>query len=280
MGFRADTFSGQRALVTGASRGIGRAVALELGRLGADVAVAYHTRQADAEAVVAELRAFGRDAMAVGVDLENPDAVSALFAEVGRRFGRLDIFVANAAATAFKPVRELKRHHLERSVALNFTGFILAAQQAANLMDPKGGAIVAISGFGSRRCLPGYGLLGPLKAALETAVSYLAVEWAPRGIRVNAVNPGYLHTDSSAIYFERSGAGQPDHVIRMTPGGRATTPEDVAHVVAFLAMPESAFIVGQTITVDGGLTLLAPPYPAFMLQEGASTRAETPYAPA
>jgi NAD(P)-dependent dehydrogenase (short-subunit alcohol dehydrogenase family) len=280
MGFRVDTFAGRRALVTGASRGIGRAVALELGRLGADVAVAYHTRQSDAEAVVAELRSLGREAVAMAVDLENPDAVAALFDEVRRQFGRLDIFVANAAATAFKPIRDLKRHHFERSVALNFTGFMLAAQHAANLMDPDGGAIVAISGFGSRRCLPGYGLLGPLKAAVETAVSYLAVEWAARGIRVNAVNPGYLHTDSSAVYFERSGAGDPAHVVRMTPGGRATEPDDVAHVVAFLAMPESRFIVGQTITVDGGLTLLAPPYPASMLQDSAPARSETPYAPA
>lgn len=260
MGWAPDTLAGRRALVTGASRGIGRAVAVTLAGLGADVAVAYKTRRADAEAVVAEIRHLGRRAVAIAADLESERAVAALFDAVAAAFDGLDIFVANAAATAFKPAGSWQAHHLDRTHALNLRSFVLAAQHAARLMPPGGGHIVAVSSYGSQRCLPGYGALGAMKAALEAWVRYLACEWAPRGIHVNAVNPGVLDTDSSRLYFARSGAGGWDQLIRLTPMRRLARPEDVANVVAFLCTPEADFICGQTITVDGGLTWIAPPF--------------------
>jgi enoyl-[acyl-carrier protein] reductase III len=273
VGFRDDTFAGQFALVTGASRGIGRAIALTLARHGAAVAVHYHVREADAERVVEDIRGMGRESFAVRANLEAEAEIDRLFSDVAERFPALDIFVSNAAATAFKPVMAFRAHHLDRSFALNFKAFILATQRASALMHGRTGSVVAVSGFGSIRTLPGYGLLGPLKAGIEAAVRYLAVELAPYDIRVNAVNPGFLHTDSSRVYFERSGAAPADHVVRMTPLGRATTPEDVANVVAFLCMPEARFICGQSIVVDGGLTLMGPPYPARMMVDDDEIRA-------
>jgi enoyl-[acyl-carrier protein] reductase III len=268
VGFTTDALAGQRALVTGASRGIGRAIARRLAASGADVAVAYRSREDEAAGVVREIQELGRDAFSVAADLERDEEVDRLFETVARRFGGLSLFISNAAATAFKPLAEVAPHHLDRSYALNWKAFVLGARRAAELMGDRGGAMVAVSGFGSERCLPGYGILGPLKAAVEASVRYLGVEMAPRGIRVNGVNPGFLHTDSSRVYFERSGAASWEHVVRMTPMGRATTPEDVANVVTFLCLPEADFICGQTIVVDGGLTLMGPPYPAAMM-EGA-----------
>jgi enoyl-[acyl-carrier protein] reductase III len=265
LSFAKDAFSGRTALITGASRGIGRAIAWKLALHGADVAVAYKRRHADAEELARQVEALGRRALALPVDLEREEEIAKLFARVGEAFGGLDIFVANAAATAFKDTLALAPHNLDRSYALNLKAFVLSAQAAVPLMDGREGRIVAISGYGSLRCLPGYALLGSLKAAVEAWVKYLAWELAPRGISVNAVNPGFLHTDSSRVYFERSGAGGPEHVVRLTPAGRAATPEDIAGVVAFLCTREAAFIQGQTITVDGGLTLAAPPYPAQVL---------------
>jgi enoyl-[acyl-carrier protein] reductase III len=266
MAFADHALSGRTALVTGASRGIGKAIALKLGALGADVAVGYHVRSEDAERVADDIRRHGVRAVTVGGDLGDEQALAEIFRQVAAAFGRLDIFVANAAATAFKPLREVRTHHLDLSYALNWRAFVLGAVEASRLMESAGdGVVVAVSGFGSERCIPGYGVLGPLKAAMESSVRYLGAELAPLGIRVNGVNPGFLHTDSSRVYFERTHAAPPEHVVRMTPMGRATTAEDVADVVAFLCMPEARFICGQTIRVDGGLTLLGPPYPASMM---------------
>ena len=277
MAFQDNALGGQTALVTGASRGIGRAVALKLASLGADIAVAYHVREQDAEVVAEEIRRLGRRAVTVGGDLGDEGDLQGIFQRVQETFGRLDIFVANAAATAFKPLRDIRSHHLDLSYALNWRAFVLGAIEASRLMEARGeGVVVAVSGFGSEHCIPGYGVLGPLKAAMETSVRYLAAELAPRGIRVNGVNPGFLHTDSSRVYFEKTHAAPPEHVIRMTPMGRATTAEDVADVITFLCMPEARFVCGQTIRVDGGLTLVGPPYPEFMMPPDTADNHRTP----
>ncbi|HET7558478.1 MAG TPA: SDR family oxidoreductase [Limnochordia bacterium] len=261
MPFTADTFAGKRALVTGSSRGTGRLIALTLARHGADVIVSYKANAEMAQKVVDEIKAMGRDAIAIGADQEDPRQIEALFNEIDQTYGELDIFVANAAATAFKSTMELKEHHIDRTFGLNVRGFVLAAQGAARLMDGRGGRIVAISGYGSIRVLPGYAALGSAKAAIEQWVKYLAVELAPKGIHVNGINPGLLITDSSDVFFGRSGAAEKEHVIGLTPQQRATDPQAVADLTAFLCSPLAEYICGQTIVVDAGLTLVAPPYP-------------------
>jgi len=254
-------FTDKVALITGASRGIGRATALLLAERGADVAVHYKRNEASAKEVADRICALGRRAVTVQADIEQPEEVRRLFQEVGERFGVLDIFVANAAATAFRGVLELKPHHLTRTYQIAVFGFVQAAQEAVRLMAGRRGKIVTVSSFPTLRYLPNYAALGSAKAALETLTRYLAVELAPRGITVNGVSPGLVETDSSRVYagddferFERL-------IVASTPKGRVGTPEDVARVIAFLCSDDAEWIVGQTIMVDGGMTIPSPYLP-------------------
>lgn len=249
-------FAGKIAVVTGASRGIGRATALLLGQRGADVVVHYRTEEARAAEVVEALTALGRRAEMLRADLEHPDQISAFFPAIEARFGHLDIFVANAAATAFRPFLELRPHHLNRTYQLNVFAFVQAAQEAIRLMRGRRGRIVTVSGFPTQRYLPDYTLLASAKAALETLTRYLAVEAAPLGITVNAVSPGVVDTDSLEFYKAPDPENFTRAVVACTPKGRVGTPEDIARVIAFLCSDDAEWIVGQTLVVDGGLTLM------------------------
>jgi enoyl-[acyl-carrier protein] reductase III len=244
------------AVVTGGSRGIGRATALRLARDGYAVVVNYRRDEAAAAETVARIEAGGGSALAVRADLEDPQAIDRLFGSVRERFGRLDALVANAAATSFRPLLETEERHVQRTFGITVSGFLRCVRNGVPLMEGTGGAIVAVSGFDTLRVLPGHGNLAAAKAAMETLVRYLAVELAPRGIRVNGVNPGYVETDSARLY------GGPeyetrvrDEWARLTPAGRIGRPEEVAAIIAFLCSEESSFVYGQTIVVDGGRTL-------------------------
>ena len=244
------------ALVTGGSRGIGRATALRLARDGAAVVVNYRSDETAASDAAAAIRAEGVEALPVCANLEDEAQIAAMFATIDQRFGHLDILVANAAATAFKPLLETKEHNLARTFGITVTGFVRCVQQAVPLMQERGGAVVAVSGFDTLRVLPGHGALASAKAAMEALVRYLAVELAPSRIRVNGVNPGYVETDSSRMYAgpEYESRVRPEWIAN-TPIGRIGCPEDIANVIAFLCSAESSFICGQTIIVDGGRTL-------------------------
>jgi enoyl-[acyl-carrier protein] reductase III len=190
--------------------------------------------------------------------MEHPEEIRRMFEIVGENFGHLDILVTNAAATVFRPILELKEYNVQRTFQITIIGAILAAQEAVKLMQGRSGKIVTVSAFGSFRTLPGYALLGSAKAALESLTKYLACELAPHGITVNSVCPGLVDTDSARLYggeeyknFERS-------LVEATPKKRVGTPEDVAKVIAFLCSDEAEWICGQTIIVDGGMTLTTP----------------------
>lgn len=248
-------------LVTGSNRGFGRAIVLRMARDGYDVVVHCRRDIERADAVAEEARALGARALVVAADLEDPSAIDRLFDAIGAEYGTLDAFVGNAAATAFVPTLAMKPHHIDRTFGLNIRGFVLSVQRAVALMPPEGGGrIVAVSGYGSIRYIPGYAAMGSAKAALERWVAYLAVELAPRGIAVNAINPGCAETASADVYFTRAGSESQAEVARRTPMGRLTRSEDVAGVVAFLLSEDAAFLCGQTLVVDGGLTLVAPPF--------------------
>jgi enoyl-[acyl-carrier protein] reductase III len=248
-----ERFSGKRALVTGGSRGIGRAIALRLARLGADVAVNYvKNEQAAAETVIA-IEKLGRRTLAIKADVAEPKEVKGLFSTVKDAFGGLDIFVSNAVSGVLGPATRIGKFGWDLALNANARAFLLGAQEAAKLFPESGGRIVAVSSVGSFSCLPGYAAVGASKAALETLVRYFAKELAPRGINVNAVSGGPVDTGALDYFPEK------DRLLEVwkdrTPAGRIATPDEIAAVAVFLLSDEASWIQGQTIVVDGGLTL-------------------------
>jgi enoyl-[acyl-carrier protein] reductase III len=253
-------FEGKVSLITGSSRGIGRALALTLAREGASIVVNYNRNAELADGTVDEIEALGSHAIAVQANVENVEEIDRLFDRVHAEFGRLDHFVSNAAASSFKKILDLNPNNLDRSFDLNVRAFVLGAQRAVKLME-HGGRIAVLSSYGSVRAYPTYANLGSNKAAIEAFVRYMAVEFAPRGINVNAINGGLIDTESCAYFYERvPGMAPMESVLAKVPKGRMGTVQEVADTIAFLLAPESEYITGQTIAVDGGLSVIAPPF--------------------
>jgi enoyl-[acyl-carrier protein] reductase III len=252
--------AGRAAVVTGGTRGVGRALALRLARDGADCAVTYRRRADLAAEVTAAIEALGRRALAVPLDLGEPDTAAPALARVAAAFGRVDVLVANAAATAFRPLLEQKPHNVRRTFGISVDAFLAAVQAAVPHMR-DGGRIVGISGIDSHQAMSGHGVLGAAKAAMESLVRALALELGPRGITVNAVSPGFLKTDSSRLYVEqglgRDYAEAVAELVATTPVRRAGTVEDVAELVAYLVSARAGFLTGQTIVLDGGLSIVS-----------------------
>ncbi len=248
-------------LVTGASRGIGRAVALRFARDGHPVVGTYRRDEAAAMSLKEAIEEAGGACEMVVADQLEPESLAASVERVRERFGRLSAFVANAASTAFLPLMDTKLHQMDKTWNVTAKSLLYGAQLCAPLLEgvggEPGGSIVAISGIDSQQVLPFHGLLGACKAAMEVLVRYLAVELSGRRIRVNAVNPGFLDTDSSRFYMKDRFEEVVRWTAQVTPVGRMGTPEDMAEVVRFLCAPESGYITGQTLTVDGGLQCAA-----------------------
>lgn len=250
---------GKIALITGSSRGIGRHLALQLAAEGASVVVNYRQNADLADDVVAEARRLGGRAISVKADVEEPQGIAGLFDAVAEEYGRLDYFVNNAAASAFKKILDLRLHHLDRSYAMNLRPFVLGAQEAVKLMD-KGGRIVAVTSYGSMRGFASYAVLGPYKAAVESFIRYMAVEFAGYGINVNGVNGGLIQSDSLEYFYAMPGMAPIERVLETIPLGRPGTVADMANAIEFLLSDKSAYMTGQTLVVDGGMTVAAAPY--------------------
>ena len=235
--------------VTGGSRGIGRAIALRFARDGADrVAIGYLRNDAAAEATAEELRAAGAEPILVRGNVTS----ERVFAQVAE-LGPLRALVHNAATGVIRPALEAEDRHWDWTINANARALLSLTRVAAPQMAP-GSSIVAISSLGAQRVLANYVLVGTSKAALESLVRYLAVELAPRGVRVNAVSGGVVETDALAHFPNRdemlaSGASN--------PVGRLVEPDDIAGAVAFLCSPDAEMVRGQTLIVDGGFSLLA-----------------------
>ncbi|MGZ4188025.1 MAG: SDR family oxidoreductase [Solirubrobacteraceae bacterium] len=254
-----EGFEGRIALITGASRGIGRALALSLAARGATPIINYRRNEDAARDTVAEIERLGATGLAIRADLENVDQIEAMFDQVSDQFGRLDFFVSNASASNFRPLMELKPHHLERTFNTNVRAFVVGTQRAARLMG-QGGRIVVMSSYGSLRVFPTYANLGSNKAALEMWARYMAVELAPRGINVNAVNPGIIKSDSSSFFYETGLVASLDTVVPKIPKQRLGSVQEAADCVLFLLSPASEYVTGTTLVVDGGLTAVSPPF--------------------
>ncbi|MCJ7625620.1 MAG: enoyl-[acyl-carrier-protein] reductase FabL [Anaerolineaceae bacterium] len=247
------------ALVTGAGRGIGRAIALRLAQGGADVVINYVRNQEPAEEVANEIRSMGRKALIVRANIAHLEQIDRLFDTIIEQFGALDIFISNAASGFNRPAMEQKERGWDYTMNVNARAFLFAAQRAVPLFEKRnGGKIVSISSQGSVRVLPDYVSVGASKAALESLTRYLAVELAPKGIVVNSVSPGLVETDALKHFSSLSDSNVIPRAIKNTPAGRIVTPEDVAEVVAFLCSPAAEMICGQDIVVDGGFILGVP----------------------
>lgn len=249
-----DKLDGKKALITGSSRGIGRAIALAFAAAGADIAVHYRRQDEAARSVAEEVRRLGRQAIVVKADVENLEEVDAMFDQVRDAWGSLDVFVANAASTAFKPVTELKGYHLDRTFHVIVHSVLRSAQRCLELMR-DGGRIITISSLGGEFTLPRYANIGSAKAALNSLTRYIAAEFGPHKITCNAISPGVVDTDSAEFYASENYKLFQEDVVRRTPLGRLALPDDVADTALFLASDASRFITGQIIRVDGGLTL-------------------------
>jgi 3-oxoacyl-[acyl-carrier protein] reductase len=243
---------GQVAVVTGASKGIGAAIAEHLAAAGASVVVNYASTRAGAEAVVQRIRQSGGKAVAVQADVSKLEDVRRLFAETKKAFGKLDILVNNAGIYEFAPLAEISAEHFHKHFDLNVLGLLLTTQEAVKHFGPSGGSIVNMSSFAATAALPNTSVYSGTKAAVIAITRSLAQELGPRKVRVNAIAPGVIETEglhASGIAgsdFQRQAEAQ-------TPLGRIGQPGDIAPAVVFLASADSAWTTGETLTISGGL---------------------------
>jgi enoyl-[acyl-carrier protein] reductase III len=247
------SLEGRLALVTGGSRGIGRAICLELARRGADVALTYFRNADAAEETRDEVTALGRRAVTMRARVDTAERCAELVERTAAELGGLDVLVSNAASGVARPAMEVTEHHWDWTLNTNARALLFLTQAAVPHLEPRGGSVIGISSLGAGRVLPNYTLVGVSKAALECAIRYLGVELAPRGIRVNGVSGAVVETGALAAFpngDEMLAAGR-----ARTPAGRLVKPQDIAQAVAFLASDEASMIVGQTLVVDGGYSL-------------------------
>jgi 3-oxoacyl-[acyl-carrier protein] reductase len=243
---------GRTALVTGGSRGIGRAVAVMLAKAGADVAIGYRSRAAEAEAVAREVKAHGRRAVAIGGDLADPTAADRMAAEVERAFGRLDIFVANAGVWPPDdvPLGRLPPERWRATMAANLDAVFHSTRAALGLMG-SGGRVVLVSSTAGQRGEAGHADYAATKGALIALTKSLAVEYAP-GILVNCVAPGWVDTDMAAPAF---GGGEKERIAGTIPLRRIPSAEEIAGPIVFLCSDLASHVTGEVLNVNGGSVL-------------------------
>lgn len=243
---------GKVALITGGSRGIGRAIAIRLAEQGANVVVNYVRHKRDARDTAQEVEKLGRKCLLVKANVANSDDVVKMFESIANEFGNLDILVSNAASGVLKPALELTERHWNWAMDINARALLTLVQQGLPLMK-RGSRVMAVSSLGSVRAIENYTTVGASKAALESLVRHLAVELGPQGIHVNTISAGAVDTDALKHFPNRDeilGAA-----MARTPLGRLTTPQDVADIALFLCSNLSNMIQGQIITVDGGYAI-------------------------
>jgi enoyl-[acyl-carrier protein] reductase III len=243
------------ALVTGGSRGIGGAIVRRLARDGYRVCFNYLQDHDAADVQVEGVARAGGHARALQRNLAESEEVAALIDEVTEAEGRLDVMVSNAASGVFRSVGGFRPKHWRWTIDVNAWAFLLLVQAAMPWFEANGGGrIVALTSAGARRAIPGYGLVGASKAALEALVRQCAVELAPRAVNVNAVCPGLVETDAIEAFLD---AAAVERARARVPLGRLVEPDDVASVVSFLCGPDARMITGQVIEVDGGAGVIA-----------------------
>jgi 3-oxoacyl-[acyl-carrier protein] reductase len=242
---------GKVALVTGASKGIGAAIAKRLAADGAAVVVNYSSSKEGADRVVDEIAKQGGKAVAVQANMAKKADIERLFSETKKAFGRLDILVNNAGVYEFLPLEKVTEEHFHRQFDINVLGLLLAIQEATKYFGPEGGSVINISSSASTSAPASASVYSATKAAVDTITKSLAQELGPRKIRVNAINPGMVETEGVRTGgflgsdFQKGFEAQ-------SPLGRIGQPDDIAPAVVFLASPDAGWISGETLIISGG----------------------------
>ncbi len=247
-----NRLKGKVALVTGASKGIGAAIAEHMAAEGAAVVVNYASSKAGADATVERIAQKGGKAVAVQADVAKPEEIQRLFAAAKQAFGRLDILVNNAGVYEFAPLESITAAHFHKQYDLNVLGLLLATQEAVKHFGPEGGSVVNVSSVVATQGIANASAYSGTKGAVDAVTRSLAKELGPRKIRVNAINPGMVETEG----LRASGVGEGDlrkRVEAETPLGRIGQPQDIAPAAVFLASAESAWITGETLYISGGM---------------------------
>lgn len=244
--------AGRVAVVTGASKGIGAAIAEHLAAEGAAVVVNYASSKTGADKVVGKIVEQGGRAVAVQADVSRPADIERLFAESKQAFGKVDILVNNAGIYEFAPIEEVTPEHFHKQFNLNVLGLLLTTQEAVKHFGEEGGSVVNVSSVVAALAPPNTAVYSATKAAVNAITKSLGQELGPRRIRVNAVNPGMIETEGT------HGAGITESDFRkqieaQTPLGRIGQPEDIAPAVVFLASSDSGWLTGETLYISGGL---------------------------
>jgi len=246
-----NKLAGKVAVVTGASKGIGAAIAKHLAAEGASVVVNYSSSKLGADKVVTEISARGGKAIAVQGDVAKKADIDRLFAETKKAFGRLDILVNNAGIYEFSPLDSLTEEHFHKQFNLNVLGLLLVSQAALKLFDSTGGSVINMSSVVSTMAIPNASVYSGTKGAVDAITRSLASELGPRGIRVNAIRPGMVETEGThAAGIE--GSDMQKAVLAQTPLGRLGQPADIVGTAVFLASADSSWISGETFVIAGG----------------------------
>jgi enoyl-[acyl-carrier protein] reductase III len=244
--------AGKVALITGGSRGLGAAIARHLARWGARVIVTYREQADAANEVVADCSEMTPGAEAVQMDLTDEDSVRAGFATATAGVEHLDFLIANAAATALKPLLALKMHQIDKTFAISVRHFLLLVQLAFPLLEKTGGRVIAVSGADTIGYIPTHGLLAAAKSSMETLIRYLAAELGPSGVSAVGVLPGYIDTDSMQIMTGPLYETLKRVEVETHPLREAASPEAAAEAVALMCLPEARWLNGQIVQNDGG----------------------------
>ncbi|ARP70696.1 beta-ketoacyl-ACP reductase [Streptomyces pluripotens] len=240
---------GTKALVTGASRGIGAAVAVALAGHGCDVALNYRSKAAKAEEVAEQIRALGREALPIRADVSDEAQVAAMYKELKSAWGRLDVAVLNSGVTADGHLAAMSSAKWQEVIATNLTGTFFTAREATKQMYASGGAIVLIASTSGIAGRAGQANYAASKGGVISMAKTLSYEVAPRGIRVNVVAPGFIDTDM----VKKVPPAQMKEALQAIPMGRVGAASEVAQAVAFMASPAASYITGKVLTVDGGM---------------------------
>jgi len=246
--------AGKVAVVTGASKGIGAAIAKRLGAEGAKVVVNYATDKSGAERVVRDIESAGSKAVAVKANVANAKDVELLFAEAKRAFGKIDILVNNAGVYEFRPLDQIDEPHFRKHFDLNVLGLLLTTRVAVQNLNGEGGSIINVSSIASKTPPAGSSVYSATKGAVDVLTRSLARELGPKKIRVNALAPGFTDTEGVRALPE-DGPEFRNYAVSRTPLGRVGTVEDVASAALFLASDDSRWITGEEILVGGGIRL-------------------------